>query len=89
MLIIKVDLHPYGDSSRQKTLAELHISNDGTGDDFYGNYSYTIWDGEQSALMGQGTIEGHARYRHVWNLVKACLDDYYSNVEEDNKNFRK
>ncbi len=71
MIVIKVELWPFGDEEKVKELAKLHIVNDDTGDNFLGNYVV-------SNLKPGGTTEMAKIYEHprrlgVLHLVAAAL----------------
>jgi hypothetical protein len=49
MLYIRVELWPWGERERRKTLAEMVIANDGTGSNEEGNYR--IWQKTDSVKL--------------------------------------
>jgi hypothetical protein len=81
MLKIKLELHPFGDSSRKRTLGELDIWNKGTGDQMFGDYGYRINESESQfaqAVEGEGEIDDWKRDNPGFLLVWRALEDYFS-----------
>jgi hypothetical protein len=74
MLRITVQLIPFGQESKARTLATMEIANDGTGDTHVGNYT-GILHGEYTGSDGRrGAVTGFMRQRQsVWSLVGAFL----------------
>lgn len=84
MLLIKVELHPWGDASRAREIARMRIYNDGTGTPARGNYKADVYiagtqDARPDALFPHGKPTRHAELKdyprrlHVWNLVARML----------------
>ena len=71
MLRIKVELVPFGDESRTRSIGQILIANDGTGDSAVGNYKYSITDASGKI---RGKLKGHAREKSVFSLLKDILN---------------
>jgi hypothetical protein len=83
MLVIKVELWPYGDSDERVTLATGAIVNDGTGTATKGNYKAVFAEGDKDPLAlyvdsyTKGMVWHHPRMTApVWSLVMKALEDY-------------
>lgn len=73
MLRVTVEIVPYGEEPRKRTLATLEIVNDGTGTIVSGNYVATI-QSNQDARPRECRIIGYRRKeRPLWDLVGVCL----------------
>jgi len=75
MLRCTIELIPFGKESLKRTLSEILISNDGTGNTDIGNYRATVCENNQ--IFG-GRVENHARLEHgpaflVARAIDACL----------------
>lgn len=89
MLVVKVELHPHGDSTPENVteLARMIIANDGTGTPKLGNYWGRAAKGtikgdhmiapaimHESRKLRDGTVRDYPRQsKHVWNLVARML----------------
>lgn len=79
MLLVKVELHPFGDSSHAREIARLRIHNDGRGTALRGNYIGDVYKaGTQSGHHGKpirhAEVHNYPRKSlHVWNLVARML----------------
>lgn len=71
MLRIKIDLVPYGKEEWTRSIGEMEIINDGSGDHVNGNYIYEIWDG---AATIKGELKNHDRTQNVFKLLQAVLN---------------
>jgi hypothetical protein len=67
MLVVKIQLWPYGAESAAYPIAEIRIVNDGTGDVYVGNYD--VSSGEVRAR-----VEGHERSGGAAALVRKAID---------------
>lgn len=66
MLLVRIEIHPNGDSSRARTLSEMRIANVG-GTVEYGDYAVELGDRKAS-------VTGHSRLTSpVWVLVSKAL----------------
>jgi hypothetical protein len=84
MLKIKIELWPFGDESKKRTLGELDIWNDATGTADFGNYGYRLnEEGSPFAaeLDGIGEITDWNRRNPASLLVWKALDDFFSKEE--------
>ena len=82
MLVIKVELHPWGDSTRAREVARMRIYNDGTGTPNVGNYGGDVYrmpynpELLRPKMTRHGSVARYARKSlHVWNLVARMLKD--------------
>lgn len=74
MIKVTVELISAIDNSRSRKLAELHIANDGTGDDQVGNYKATLHAEYTGATGRKGVILNFNRQNQsVMSLVGAVL----------------
>ena len=70
MLVIKLELWPYGDESAARELGRMHISNDGTGDGETGHYVEMSGAG---ATTYRRRVTDWPRRRGAWALVREVL----------------
>lgn len=88
MLVVKVELHPFGDSNRAKTIETMKIWNDSVLPDDEGNYKYGFSVDNIAPFMNEdktglntdtkevkGELHGYDRKQNVWNLVKETLTE--------------
>ena len=74
MLRVTVELIPYGDESRKRSLAVMEIANDGTGDYEVGNYTGTLHAEYTGAEGRKGkVVQFQRRHQSVWSLIGAFL----------------
>jgi hypothetical protein len=81
MLVIKVELWPYGDESRAEQIATGVIANDGTGTAEVGRYVSFFAHGDMPASLIASTLQEqpggvrvhHRRRESVWRLVHKAL----------------
>ncbi len=72
MIVIKVEIWPYGDESKAKHEGTVVIFNDLSGTESKGNYEYAIskW-GRPTHIWKRGTIDNFSRKRdNVWKLMQ-------------------
>lgn len=73
MIVIKVELWPYGFEKNKKLLGYGVITNDGTGTKERGNYKAAFKYGDRTVI--QSTVENFPRLRNnVWDLIKKALN---------------
>lgn len=77
MIVVKVEIWPFGEESEAKEIGRMKIANDGTGSLGLGNYFFTI--NPQTDNEVRGEVRNHQRQRGVWVLLQKCL----SSVKED------
>ena len=82
MLHIDLDLLPFGDSERLRTLAAIDIGNDGTGDDRHGNYDIVITDNSGTTKF---RIENWDRNQSAIALLGEAINRYQKNHVQNNK----
>lgn len=78
MLKVTVELQPWWgseDGSNDKTLAEMTIYNDGTGNAGSGNYVAIAHDMRNGKIKRASTVQNYPRLnKDVWNLVAEALE---------------
>lgn len=75
MIIVKVELHS-AVTREVKQLAEMRITNDGTGTKSRGNYWGNVFFKSKAAKPKEGFVRDYPRLtKHVWNLVAQMLTD--------------
>ena len=72
MLRIKIELVPFGIESEARTIADMEIINDGTGNHRYGNYIYELWDANGDSIKGE--LKKHNRIQSAFRLIQAVLN---------------
>ena len=76
MILVKVELHPFGEEKNKVELARGFIYNTG-GTREEGNYNYTFTEVKDISLGKPRTISGeitkHPRLSSVFSLIKKCL----------------
>jgi len=74
MIVIKVEIWPWGLESKKRKLGEMRIWNDASGTKKIGNYGFKI-SGKNNRKMNEGEFKGFKRLnRHVWDLIMECLN---------------
>ncbi len=71
MIVVTVELWPFGDPANIKVLERLTISNDGTGDATTGNYFVVATNDHHGPWTGN--VENHPRRLSPWYLVLKAL----------------
>ncbi len=73
MIVVKVEIWPFGDQSKRQEIGRMYIANTG-GDHIKGNYTAaeTV---EEIHFPNQSTIKipSHTRSRGFWPLVKQAI----------------
>lgn len=78
MIVIKVELWPFGDESRAKTLGQGHIYNDASGSSTRGNYKVRLFDAA-GRQWKQGEVKNFPRKRLLgWDLLYRALENLIS-----------
>lgn len=83
MIVIKVEMWPYGEENNKYQLASGTISNDGTGSAAFGNYkgefTYIVPTphGHGDELKLKGKVEGFPRNEGILKLLVEMLDDMH------------
>ena len=72
MLRITIELVPFGKEQYKRTIGDMIIYNDGTGDTSTGNYKYKLSD--DSATSIKGKLKGHNRMQSVFKIIQAVLN---------------
>ena len=83
MIRITVELLPGGIERLKRTLTVAHITNNGTGSNSWGNYSYQLevqrGKGESHRTWKQGTVTGFPRKgRNVWHLIRKVMNHAFN-----------
>lgn len=77
MIKIIVEIHPFGDASKARTVASMDLWNDGSGHGSVGNYeAHSIiepspWNPNQEKRGGK--VIDHPRMQPIWTLVFKML----------------
>lgn len=76
MIVVKVELWPFGDEARREEIGRLHIVNDGSGDSETGNYDVFAGEPEthRKDAFECARVEGHTREQGVWPLFKRAVN---------------
>lgn len=74
MLKVTVEIYPFGNPDDAATLAEMFITNDGTGNRETGNYDVRAYGAEGLELLGVGRVTGHPRSLPVLDLVRKSIE---------------
>ena len=78
MLLVKLELHPYGDERLGRVLGEIRIANDGKGTEDWANYNVLVTQlgppgcSEQDRRW-KARVKGWHRKQNVWQLVRQAL----------------
>ena len=72
MIVVKIELWPFGSEAAAREIGRAHIWNDATGDAAVGNYGYKLMS-EGCCILRTGTVRRHFRARGVWELLRRCL----------------
>lgn len=75
MIVVRVELWPFGDKTRARHLGTAVIANDGTGDPQTGNYWVKLYGkGEKRRLWRETVVADFPRKRLlVWDLLYRAL----------------
>jgi hypothetical protein len=76
MLVIHVEIWPYGDRSRRRRLGTAKIANDGKSlNPFYGDYDVTILkEDSEKVVWKSGKVKGFPRIKYgIWDLLLLAL----------------
>jgi len=82
MVVVRIELWPFGREFGKRLLGIATISNDGTGNEKYGNYNVRLsHSGKYSGRKGtwkKGSVEKHRRslspYHLLYKALKAALN---------------
>lgn len=78
MVIVKIELWPHGDESRATPLGTIKITNDGTGNEAFGNYDVSLsHSGRYVTRPGtwkRGKVLRHFRGLSPYHLVVKALN---------------
>lgn len=68
MIVVRIELWPYGDSTKTQTLYELVIANTG-GTEEIGKYRYELTSVEEGMVVAEGCIPRFFRRKRALHLV--------------------
>lgn len=72
MIVVKVELWPYGEESAAVELERMTIANDGTGTREIGNYN--VQANRRGKNVRKGRVCGEPRFKHsIWRLVARAV----------------
>lgn len=77
MIIVKVELWPWGQESKAKEIGRMTIANDGTSNSSKrGNYNVKIMRrGTTNTVIKQKRVEDYPRLSYsIWELVRRALE---------------
>lgn len=75
MIVVKIELWPWGEESRKVELGTARIWNDASGSSTVGNYGYEL-KGKSGSPMGKGEVKDFPRQRLMaWDLLLRVLRD--------------
>lgn len=76
MIVVKLELWPFGDESKARPLGTAIIANDGSGSNGTGNYRVVLSKrGKKAGKWKEGALEGFPRKRlGAWDLLYRALD---------------
>lgn len=74
MLKVNIELHPYGNSEKAKTISSFYIANDGTGDSVTGNYLFRKTPKDK----WEPSVQDWPRRNGVELLVRAVIGNHYA-----------
>lgn len=89
MIVIKVEMWPYGEKQNKFTLASGMIENDGTGDTLFGNYkgkfTYIVPDIDEPSdeLKMKGEVKGFPRHEGILKLLVEMLNNMHDKEFEE------
>jgi hypothetical protein len=73
MLVIKIELWPFGDETQKRMIAEGYIINNGSGNTELGNYDAKFWS-ERHPTEKNGKVKSFPRQTQgVWKLLWMAL----------------
>lgn len=86
MLVLKVEIWPFGEQENAEPLAEIHIFNDGSGDKEIGHY--WVEDASRGGADADfiGRVKAHPRAKGFWPLLRrvcALMEDMAESLPED------
>ncbi len=78
MLVVRIELWPFGDEDAKLTLGVGYIANDGTGNHYTGNYNFKLMKSPEYAktpgVWKKGRVERFPRVSHgPWDLLYRAL----------------
>lgn len=78
MLVVKIEIWPFGNKHKARTLGEMHIVNDGTGTGERGNYRADILPPEWHSYFPDENLHIEVRdwprtEKSAWYLLKEIL----------------
>lgn len=73
MIYVRVELWPHGDRGRARTLAEMTVTNDGTGTRESGNYRVRATLASRPRESVVGRVRAFPRRLNVWFLIDRAV----------------
>ncbi len=73
MIRVRVDLVPFGNEDQAKEIGQLVLANDGSGNEFTGNYVFVYAD--NSGTEYEGSVKDFPRRQGIWELLAECLSN--------------
>ena len=77
MIVIKIEMWPFGEEENKYSLGTAHISNDASGTRTVGHYGFKLFD-KRGRKFKEGKIKNFPRRRLlVWDLLLRVLRDAF------------
>lgn len=73
MIVIKVELWPFGSEANKRELVRGYVSNDGTGTKQIGNYKVRLHGKDEKPWREVKVNNWQRETQHVWKLIAECL----------------
>ena len=93
MVVIKIELWPFGFKENAREIGRMHISNDTTGDKVKGNYKVKLFHTEKYSnkpgIWKQGVVKGHLRKLSPYHLILKALQNTLSTKKDTVVNTKK
>jgi len=70
MIFISVEIWPYGDKDKRRTLATAAIANDGSGNKTIGNYNAGFRIEDTKKVKTSSVLGFHRLKKDVWELIR-------------------
>ena len=79
MIVVNIELWPYGDKIHKRNIGHIFITNDGTGTTEHGNYDVGlshagIYYGKKKGFWKKGKVENFLRILSPYHLVLRALE---------------
>lgn len=84
MLVVNIELWPYGIESKKRQIGQIYIVNDLSGNKIYGNYKVEIMhpNGITQGVWKSGEVKRHERVLSPYHLLHRALDNVLFPTQE-------